>query len=70
MKVCLNSEDVQIKHVRSTYDDRVTGLVDESGGRWSEGYNYRLRDGHGEEFLAVLVEAEDKGDKMRLTFEK
>lgn len=70
MKICLNSGDVPIKHVRKTYDGRITGLVEDSDGSWDVGYNYRLRSADGERFLAELVEVTDEGPKTRVTFEK
>jgi len=70
VKILFNSGDVKIKHVRTAYDGQVTGLVEDSEGSWSVGYNYRLRDIHGDEFLAELVEVVDEGSKTRLTFEK
>jgi len=70
VKIKFNSEDVKIKHVQTKYDGEVTGLVEDSEGSWSVGYNYRLRDIHGDEFLAELVEVVDEGSKTRLTFKK
>lgn len=70
MKILLNSGDVKIKHVRTTYDGRITGLVEDLSGSFSDGYNYRLRNVKGEEFLAELVETEEENGKTRVTFEK
>jgi len=70
VRICLNSGDVKIKYVRTTYDGRITGLVEDFGGTWGTGYNYRLRNAKGNEFLAELVEIESHNDKTRLTFEK
>lgn len=70
MRILLNTQNVEIKHARTTSGDRITGLVDETELLWSTGYNYRLKPENGESFLAELVDVDVHGDKQRLTFEK
>jgi len=70
VKVCFNSRDVKIKHVRTLSDGEITGLVEGFSGSWKAGYSYQLRNADGDEFLAELLRTEDHGEKTRLVFEK